>query len=534
MPHSDLRQSLRFYFVTDDSSPGFPAVEQVKAALAGGATMVQYRNKRFAPDDYAEVTEIRRICRANGVPFIVNDHLMLAKAVGADGVHVGQADDAPALARGVMGPHAIVGVSASTPAELGATDLIVCDYLGSGPVFATGTKTDAKPVRGIAGLAEIVSLSPLPVVGIGGIDAATAPDCIAAGAAGVAVISAISRVNDPLASARAMGQACGCRLRESLMTPWGDEFELIGQMLSAAGPAVDAKALIDSAGDDACRIRGIAVPVVSTDTQREGVHFQRSWQSLEAIGEKAVEVTLSDLAAAYARPVAVFVNLGMPEDLPASTAEALYRGIGRRLDRHGAGLGGGNVSRAEVLTLDLFAVGEGRKALFPTRAAARPGDILYVTGPLGLARCGLLALEKGDFSWPMLIERFRNPRARFDASAVLAAHGVRCVMDVSDGLAGDAAHIARAAGISIELEPTDVARDSELVRFCGAYGLDPAETVLRGGEDYELLFACSESLFDKIRTELPGACRVGRCLPDAGAPLIGLPDGVSSFQHARR
>lgn len=534
MSYPQLHSLLKFYFVTDDSAPALSAEDQVRIALEGGATLIQYRNKHFKNADFKEARKIRELCRANQVPFVVNDHLMLAKALGADGIHVGQEDEAPALARRILGPQAIVGVSASTLDELRHTDLTPCDYVGSGPVFATGTKPDAKPVIGLEGLAAMVSLSPLPAVAIGGINAANAADCLRGGAAGVAVISTISRAATPLESALALGRACGVSPRTRLETPWQDEFKLIDEILSAAGASSQAPIFRTPAGDDACRLQSLTTPVISTDTQREGVHFRRSWQSLETIGEKAVEVTLSDLAAAYAAPLALFVNLGMPDDLPGSTAEAIYRGIGKALDRHKAGLGGGNVSKAEVLTLDLFAVGEGREDIFPVREAARPGDILYSTGPLGLARCGMLALEKLDLSWKLLIDRFRLPKARFDAAAVLAANGVQCVMDISDGLAGDAGHIACASGITIELDPKEPARHKELRRFCDTFELSPEETVLRGGEDYELLFTCSEALFEKLRYDLPGSCRVGRCIDFSGTPLLNLPSGLSSFQHGAR
>lgn len=534
MSYPQLRSFLKFYFVTDDTAPVLSAEDQVRIALEAGATFVQYRNKYFKNADFEEARKIREICRANQVPFVVNDHLMLAKALGADGIHVGQEDEAPALARRILGPQAIVGVSASTLDELRRTDLIPCDYVGSGPVFTTGTKPDAKPVIGLEGLAAMISLAPLPTVAIGGINAANAADCFRTGAAGVAVISTISRAAAPLESALALGQACGTSSRPRLAAPWEDEFELIDGILSAAGVSTQAPVFRTPAGDDACRLQSLTTPVISTDTHREGVHFRRSWQSLDGIGEKAVEVTFSDLAAAYAAPLALFVNLGMPGDLPGSTAEAIYRGIGKALDRHGAGLGGGNVSKAEVLTLDLFVVGEGRGGIFPVREAARPGDILCSTGPLGLARCGMLALEKADLSWALLIERFRSPRARFDAAAVLAANDVQCVMDISDGLAGDAGHIARAAGITIELDPKEPARHEELRRFCDRFELSPEETVLRGGEDYELLFACPEVLFEKLREELPGSCRVGRCIDFSGTPLLNVPAGLSSFQHGAR
>jgi len=203
----------RFYFITDSDAPGLSPIEQVRVAVWAGATVVQYRNKRFDLSDYPEVERIRLLCARKGVCFIVNDHILLAKAVGADGVHVGQTDHGPSLARRILGETALIGLSISTIDELRRSDLTVCNYIGSGPVFATGTKPDAKPVRGLAGLREIVAQSPLPVVAIGGITADRAASCFEQGAAGVAVVSHVSRAQDPRENARRMAAACGCQGR---------------------------------------------------------------------------------------------------------------------------------------------------------------------------------------------------------------------------------------------------------------------------------------------------------------------------------
>ena len=213
MNPNDFRNALRFYFNTDDGVDDFPALDQVRVAIEAGATMVQYRNKSFSLDAFEEVEAIGRCCRENQVPFVVNDNVLLARAVGADGVHVGQDDAPPRLARHVMGPRAILGVSVSTMAELEQTDLAVCDYIGTGPTFTTGTKTDAKAVHGLSGLRDIVNLSPVPAVAIGGIGPTNAMDCFAHGAAGVAVISCITRASDPGEAAAAMAAACGASAR---------------------------------------------------------------------------------------------------------------------------------------------------------------------------------------------------------------------------------------------------------------------------------------------------------------------------------
>jgi len=274
--------------------------------------------------------------------------------------------------------------------------------------------------------------------------------------------------------------------------------------------------------------------VVTTDTHKEGIHFRLDWQTPQEVGRKAVAVTLSDLAASYATPFALFVNVAIPSHVPDRTIEALYQGIQAALTEYRCALGGGNISRGGQLSLDLFAVGEGRGDIFPTRSAACPGFGLYVTGPLGLARAGLDALTRNDPGAPDLIARFKLPRARFDAADVLAERGVPCVMDISDGLAGDAGHIAAASRLSIEFDLTALKKDPALIAYCTRHHLRPEEMILAGGEDYELLFGCLPETFDRIRRSLPDASPVGRCLPFNGKPLLNLPPGIVSFQHGSR
>ena len=204
-----MEELLKFYFITDDCKSDICVVEQVDIALAAGATMIQYRNKHFSLDFYDEVRTVGNACRQLKVPLVINDNILLAKAAEAAGVHVGQEDDSPQTARKILGPNALVGLSVSSMEELQSSNLDGCDYIGCGPVFATDTKSDAKPEGGLELLRTVVKESILPVVAIGGITAANAGQCFEQGAVGVAVISAISRVRDPRSAARDLARACG-------------------------------------------------------------------------------------------------------------------------------------------------------------------------------------------------------------------------------------------------------------------------------------------------------------------------------------
>jgi len=528
---NQLKRALRFYFITEQGVPGFPPIQQVPKAIRAGATIIQYRNKSFSSRCFEDVTAIRNICKCNAAPFIINDDILLAKAVSADGIHLGQEDEDPALARRILGAHAIVGKSVSSMDEFHHTDLSSCDYIGAGPVFSTRTKKDAKEVIGLSGLRAVVKASPVPVVAIGGIDENTAESCIEQGAAGVAVISVITRAKNPFQKALQVSWACGCVPPSTVMSPWNDEFALIEKLTKD----MPSEPFLDVApGDDACLLKSLDRPVITTDTQKEGVHFRFDWQTPQEVGSKAVEVALSDLAASYATPVSLFVNLGLPDYIPDQIVETIYKGVKISLAKHNCTLGGGNISLGLEVTLDLFAVGLGRNDLFPRRSAALPGYGLYCTGPLGLARAGLFSLTRKDHTFKELIEKFKAPSARFDAAHVLAENQVSCVIDVSDGLAGDAKRIADASEVSIEFDLRSSTFHPALVSFCEKYHLKPEEMVLAGGEDYELLFACPDDVFENVKKKLPEVYSIGRCLEFQGTHMLNLPENISSFQHGKR
>lgn len=192
------------YLVTDAGlSRGRPTRLVVEAALRGGVTAVQYREKSAGTRAMIEEARVlRELCRSAGVPFIVNDRVDVALAVDADGVHVGQ-DDMPAeLARRLIGKGRILGVSAGTPEEARRAESDGADYIGASPIFATPTKADAPPAMGVEGLRRLAEAVGIPVIAIGGLNAGNAATMIAAGASGVAVVSAIVSAEDAEAAAR--------------------------------------------------------------------------------------------------------------------------------------------------------------------------------------------------------------------------------------------------------------------------------------------------------------------------------------------
>ena len=200
------RFDLSLYLVLDpDLCQDRGMVETARLAVAGGATLVQLRDKDGGT---ARTIETGRALKAalagTGAKLIVNDDAEAAIAVGADGLHVGQSDLSVAEARARIGPEAILGLSVETPGQAAQVDPALVDYVGAGPVFATSTKPGHAPAVGFEGLAAMVAASPVPAVAIGGLKAHHVRQALAAGARGVAMVSAICGQRDPEAAARAI------------------------------------------------------------------------------------------------------------------------------------------------------------------------------------------------------------------------------------------------------------------------------------------------------------------------------------------
>jgi len=200
---------LSLYLVLDpDLCRAHSMVETARLAVAGGATMVQLRDKTAGTAGLvATGLALKAALRGTGVPLIVNDDLEAALAIDAEGLHVGQGDLPADEARQRLGPGKILGLSVETEAAARLADPSVVDYVGISPVFATATKPDHKPPVGFAGLARIAAASPVLTVAIGGLKAAHVAPTLEAGADGLAVVSAICGQPDPKAAARQLADA---------------------------------------------------------------------------------------------------------------------------------------------------------------------------------------------------------------------------------------------------------------------------------------------------------------------------------------
>lgn len=194
---------LSVYFVLDPSVCAGRKIEDVvSAAVKGGVTMVQLRNKHDSLDVIeGQARAVQNVLADTNIPFIINDYVKLAAKINADGVHIGQEDMSASEARSIIGDDKILGVTAYTQGHYKVIDPNMIDYVGTGPFYATKTKPD-KPVLGADGFAQLVKTALVPVVGIGGITPDNARDVIAAGAQGVAMMRSLSEADDIEIAAR--------------------------------------------------------------------------------------------------------------------------------------------------------------------------------------------------------------------------------------------------------------------------------------------------------------------------------------------
>ena len=194
-----MNNALKLYLVTNRGlSLGRSLEEVVSEAVAGGVTMVQLREKDTSTGEFIRLAcKLTDLLRPLGIPLIINDRVDVALAADADGVHIGQSDMPYEIARKLLGPDKIIGLSVENMKDLLRANELDVDYIGISPVYGTPTKTDTAEPFGLEGLRKAVELSVHPTVAIGGMNASTISDVIAAGADGVAVVSAICSADSP-------------------------------------------------------------------------------------------------------------------------------------------------------------------------------------------------------------------------------------------------------------------------------------------------------------------------------------------------
>lgn len=301
-------------------------------------------------------------------------------------------------------------------------------------------------------------------------------------------------------------------------------------------------------GDDAAVVepeRG-TVDVLTTDALVEGIHFDRRFTPPDAIGFRALAVNLSDLAAMGARPRAALLSLALPDALPLTDLDAIVDGLLALAARHGVALVGGNVTRSTgPLVINVTATGAVRRRHVLTRAGARPGDGVYVTGTIGDAALGLRLLQSAaELEGPLAqaAARYLRPEPRVRVGQLLARNRVATsCLDLSDGLADAVRQVAAASGVGILLDAASIPIHAAVRQWHAGNGSDALEAALTGGDDYELLFTARPRTARRLKTvrsqlsDLP-ITRIGVVTPERQILLAEagttrqLPSG---FEHFR-
>lgn len=313
------------------------------------------------------------------------------------------------------------------------------------------------------------------------------------------------------------------------------EFELLAKLrerLPQAGPRVKL-----GSGDDAAVTVPGGATATSVDAIVDGVHFRREESELGTVGRKALATALSDLAAMGAAAGEAYVVLGAPPDLTESEFLSLLDGLLDLAAATGTTLAGGDVTRAPALTLAVTVVGHAATAdAFISRGGAQPDDVLVLTGELGGAAAGRLLLDDPSLAQAVsadtatrLRARQLEPAPRLRSGLALAAAGARAMIDLSDGLAGDAGHLARASGVALEIDAGTLPLAKGVAEVAAAAGRDPLRLAVSGGEDYELLAALPMERLGEASTAIGDAAEatltpIGQVAPGDGVE-IRLPGG---------
>lgn len=292
-----------------------------------------------------------------------------------------------------------------------------------------------------------------------------------------------------------------------------------------------AAQILRGPGDDAAVVRARPVCVVSVDTMVDGTHFRLrdGWASAAEVGHRALASALSDLAAMGARSGEAYLALGLPEGLGEDQALALVRSASALAAATGTAIAGGDVVAAAALTVSVTVVGwaDDENELVG-RDGALVGDLIGVTGTLGAPGAALAVREgraTGAGSIERLLQRVRAPVPRLQEGRALADAGVHAMIDVSDGIATDAAHLGRASATLLRVELARLPLAGGVAEVCAELGLPACELAATGGEDYELCFCAAAENRSRVEAAVDSAGGVGVTWIGevvAGAPGVSL------------
>ena len=264
--------------------------------------------------------------------------------------------------------------------------------------------------------------------------------------------------------------------------------------------------LLKGIGDDCAVVAkdGRLVWLLTVDTMIEEVHFDRAFHPPKQLGRKAVAVNVSDIGAMGGRPLFALLSVGLPRTFDPAWFRAFAEGLAEACREYGCLLiGGDTVASPQGFNCSLTVIGEAAADRVVYRSGARPGDTVWVSGPLGLAAAGLALLRRGlgdlaDAFAPLLAKHL-DPAARVELGRRLGESGlVHAMMDLSDGLATDLAHLCQQSGVRARIAARDLPISPALIEAARLTGDDPEQWAIGGGEDYELLFTAAADGHDQV------------------------------------
>lgn len=276
-------------------------------------------------------------------------------------------------------------------------------------------------------------------------------------------------------------------------------------------------------GNDCAYLKDLDV-FVTQDTLVEDVHFTMHTISPYLLAKKSVAVNISDLAASLSKPEYITVSLSLPSYTEDSFVSEFYRGINDSSNEYGVKVIGGDITGADKITVSICAVGKRTVNYIPSRNSAKNGDLIYITGVHGSSSAGLYSLMNFLYADEELINSHLCPIARIKESEELAkiTDGNITIIDSSDGLIDALYKIAVASKHSIEIDINKVKVSEKLIEFSAQNNLDYKKFVKWGGEDYELVFAVSESYAEKLDNNL--FTKIGRVVNKDSAPIVIVKD----------
>ena len=313
------------------------------------------------------------------------------------------------------------------------------------------------------------------------------------------------------------------------------EFEIIDRLREIAETAatkMEASKPIVGSGDDSAIVGfGTSAVAMSIDMFVEDQHFRTDWATGIDIGRRCAAASMSDVCAMGTTPTTLLVAIAAPSDTSYALIREIYSGLVEEASNAGAQVVGGDMSAGDKIVVAVTAMGVSPKKGFLTRSDAKVGDVVAINGTVGRAAAGLRILQRGLRAPRVLVDAYRYPTIDYSAGLEARNAGAHAMMDISDGLVSDLAHMAKASGVTINIETASLPVTEELATTASAFGTDPMQWILTGGDDNVLAATFSAG------TTLPvGFYRIGEVIKQ-GENFVTVdgfaaPD-VGGFTHFR-